>query len=165
MQEETNCRAHQLEVIVCGEQRWVMKASMQQLLLSCARSRVCRLTGDAAGGRSNALLAATLVRSLESGSVDSLFSCVALSEALTFRSASMLRLASVLLRPRSLLVLTHGVAKLGSHRPRGFSNNDSTVADLQTWGPVGAAAQCVWLPTRRSTAGARVRPLLLAAKM
>ena len=28
MQEETGCRTHQLEVIVCGEQRRVMNASM-----------------------------------------------------------------------------------------------------------------------------------------
>ena len=165
MQEETGCRTHQLEVIVCGEQRRVMNASMQHSLLSCARARACRLTGDAAGGRSNALLAATLVRSLESGSVDSLFSCVVLSEALVLRSVPAVQLVRALLRPRSLLVLTHSVTRPGSHRPRGCSNNDLAAIDVQTRGLVGAAAQSVRLPTRRSTAPAYLRPLLLAAKM
>ena len=123
------------------------------------------MTGDAARGGSNALVAAALVLSVESDDADSLLWCLVLPEALTFRSVSMTKLASVLLRPRSLLVLTHGVAKLGSHRPRGCSSNDSTAIDVQTQGLAGAAARSVQLPTRRSTAGARVRPLLLAAKM
>ena len=166
MQEETGCRTHQLEVIVFGEQRWATNASMQHVLLSCARAEACsRLTGDAAWGGSDALLAAALLRSAGPDSIDSLLCCVVLPEALTFRSASMTKLASVLLRPRSLLVLTHGVAKPGSHRSRGCSNNDSTVVDEQTLGLAGAAAQSVRLPTRRSTVGACVRPLLLAAKM
>ena len=164
--EETDCRTHQLEVIVCGEQRWATNASMQHVLLSCARAEACsRLTGDAAWGGSNALLAAVLVRSVESDGADSLRRYVVLSEALALRSMPIVELVSALLRPRSLLVLTHGVAKPGSHRSRGCSNNDSTFVNLQTRGPVGAAARSVRLPTRRSTAGARVRPLLLAAKM
>ena len=166
MQEETGCRTHQLGVIVCGEQRWATNASMQHVLLSCARAEACsRLTGDAAGRRSDAHLAAALLRSAGPDSIDSLLWCVVLPEARTFRSASMTKLASVLLRPRSLLVLTHGVAKPGSHRSRGCSNNDSTVVDEQTQGLAGAAARSVWLPTRRSMVGACVRPLLLAAKM
>ena len=86
-------------------------------------------------------------------------------EALTLRSVSMTKLASTLLQPRSLLVLMHGVEKPGSHRPRGYSNSDWTAVNMQIHALAGASAQCVWLPTRRSTAGARVCPLLLVAKM
>ena len=86
-------------------------------------------------------------------------------EALTLRYVSMTKLASVLLRPRSLLVLTHGVTRLGSYRPRDCSIHDLTVVNVQTQGLIGTPAQSVRLPTMTRTAGARVRPLLLAAKM
>ena len=166
MQEETGCRAHQLEVIVCGEQRWATNASMQHVLLSCARAEASlRLTGDAAGRGSDAHLAAALLRSAGPDSIDSLLWCVVLPEALTLRSMSLTKLASTLLQPRGLLVLMHSVTRLGSHRPHGYSNSDWTAVNMQIHALAGASAQCVWLPTRRSTAGARVRPLLLAAKM
>ena len=67
--------------------------------------------------------------------------------------------------PRSLLVLTHGVATPGFKRARDCSNNDLTLVDVQTRGLVGAAAQSVRLPTMTRTVGSRVRPLLLAARV
>ena len=99
-----------------------------------------------------------------SNGIDSLLRCVFLPEVLSLRTNSKMELTSTLLQPQSLLVLTHSAAKLGSHRPRDCSNNDLTLVDVQTRGLVGEAARSVRLPTRRSTAGARVRPLLLAAR-
>ena len=57
----------------------------------------------------------------------------------------MMELASMSLRPWSLLVLTYGVAKLGSHSACNCTSDDPTAIDVETLGLMGVSARSLRL--------------------
>ena len=57
----------------------------------------------------------------------------------------MMELASTSLRPWSLLVLTYGVAKPGSHSACSCTSNDPTAVDVETLGLMGVSARSLRL--------------------
>ena len=143
MRGKTGCLMHQLEIMVCGEQLFAT-ASTRYAIPSPARAACSSLTGDAAGHGSDALLAARFAR-LKTNGVDRLLRYVVLPEVLALRSTSMMELASASMRPWSLLVLTQGIAKPGSHSARDCTSNDLTAVDLEMRGLMGASARSVRL--------------------